>query len=85
MPTFSKNGNDEYICQKCARIFDSVEQPSQWRPDITGHTSAGNVCPSCVQKHETTPISLAEHCRQESGGLEGVALQRYINRYYGHG
>lgn len=32
----------------------------------------------------TRPLSLAEHCRQESGGLEGQALNSYINRHYGH-
>ena len=30
-------------------------------------------------------VSLTEHCRQESGGLTGPALDRYINRHYGHG
>lgn len=30
------------------------------------------------------PMSLYEHCRIESGGLEGQALKNYINRYYGH-
>lgn len=104
MPHFSANGNDTYICQKCARILDSVDYPSEWRPDITGHQSAGNVCPSCVRafqqegnqhlsnlqrlsslEPQERPMSLHEYCRQESGGLEGLALERYINRYYGHG
>jgi len=30
------------------------------------------------------PMSLYEFCKIESGGLEGQALQNYINRYYGH-
>lgn len=30
------------------------------------------------------PMSLYEYCKIESGGLEGQALQNYINRYYGH-
>lgn len=84
MPHFSDEGNDTYICQKCARIFDSVKYPSEWRPDITGKESAGNVCPSCVAKH-SQPISLHEHCHRESGGLTGQALDRYVNRHYGHG
>ena len=33
----------------------------------------------------STPMSLCEYCRIESGGLEGEALRKYINRYYGHG
>lgn len=40
--------------------------------------------PSYRELKDVGPISLAEHCRQESGGLEGMALTRYINRYYGH-
>ncbi len=61
----------------------------------------GNVCDNClpgnmfdralerVCKPEWTPnfdrpISLHEHCRRESG-LDGPALERYINRHYGHG
>lgn len=52
MPHFcSKCGADEYICQKCGKIFCSQEHPSQWRPDITGHESAGNVCPWCLEIH----------------------------------
>jgi len=30
------------------------------------------------------PISLHEHCRRESG-LTGMALERYVQRHYGHG
>jgi len=36
-------------------------------------------------KRREPPLSLHEHCRRESGGLEGDALRRYIHRYYGHG
>lgn len=71
MPTFSRNGNDEYICQKCARVFDSVEQPSQWRPDITGHNGAGTCCPTCVHKHNQP--------RAVCGGWYGLAYQRRAN------
>jgi len=28
--------------------------------------------------------NLVEHCRQESGGLNGKPLKDYINRHYGH-
>jgi DNA-directed RNA polymerase subunit RPC12/RpoP len=90
MPHFSPDGNDTYICQKCARIYDSVHHPSTW---VKGK---GNVCPTCINpaprpydgpmgifEDMDKPISLHEHCRRESG-LTGVALERYINRHYGH-
>lgn len=101
MPTFGPNGRDEFICQKCARVLESTDLYPQWRPDITGNESAGNVCMQCIRQHDAhdkaiqdagsqkvldaTPMSLTDYCRQESGGLEGAALTRYINRYYGHG
>jgi len=51
MPHFSKCcGADEYICQVCWNIFCDKCRPSEWRPDVTGHKSAGNVCPSCLKK-----------------------------------
>lgn len=53
MPHFDTNGADTYICQKCARIFNSVKYPPTWRPDITGHKSAGNVCPACLNDANT--------------------------------
>jgi hypothetical protein len=89
MPTFSASGADEYICQVCARIFASDTHPPVWMPiERRENKSCGNVCPDCVKrgqkKPEPGPISLYEHCRQESG-LEGAELTAYINRYYGHG
>lgn len=52
MPHFSSccPGADEYICQVCGGIRCSGCQPSSWRPDITGHKSAGNICPKCLKK-----------------------------------
>lgn len=82
MPHFSESGHDVVICQKCGRLVDTGKENVTWRPDITGHKSAGNVCDPCLHKHEA-PMSLYEHCQRESG-LTGAALQRYINRYYGH-
>jgi DNA-directed RNA polymerase subunit RPC12/RpoP len=165
MPTFSSKGNDEYICQRCARIFDSVDCPCERLP-IPGRADGGdgNVCPDCQRRfyaakpapvsaedsrwiwaaftssgelmadglpsradavdaaqqwqnarglsesfivrkrprtspgpmasaeyrggrfrQESGPISVYEHCREESGGLTGRALDNYVNRYYGHG
>lgn len=94
MPHFSAKGNDTYLCQKCARIYDSVDHPSKWEDKV------GNVCPKCQKKQSLTaecvavgtdwmtkpPLSLHEHCSRESGHpLGSVALTNYINRYYGHG
>lgn len=97
MPHFDKEGRDTWICQICGSTYSSYVKP-EWNPKLTGHTSAGNVCPSCRHSHDETllvgdalrqyvkqpSVSLAEHCRRESG-LTGAALQRYINRHYGHG
>ena len=80
----SEDGNDMYICQVCGRDLDSVKHPPQWRPDLTGNEHAGNICPSCTMG-KSKPLSLYEHCKVESGGLTGQALQNYINRHYGHG
>lgn len=105
MPHFDENGNDTVICQLCASIVSKAE----WRSDLTGNKSAGNVCLPCIKKcdeeaatvagdaksqphgvgsripkRQEGPIGIVEHCRRESGGLTGIALQRYINRHYGH-
>ena len=53
MPHFSKCcGADDYICQVCGRIKCSKCNTPEWRPDITGHKSAGNVCLECLEKYE---------------------------------
>ena len=51
MPHFDEYGGDQWICQKCGGIFDSRDK-SEWRPDITGCISAGNVCPCCVAAYK---------------------------------
>lgn len=86
MPHFDEFGGDTWICQAPGHQGNRVQSsrvPSAWRTDITGHESAGNVCSSCIAKHDNAPLSLYEHCRRESG-LTGAALDRYVNRYYGH-
>lgn len=82
MPHFSSccPDADEYLCQKCGKSRCGKCYPSEWRPDLTGHKSFGNVCPDCVQ-----PMSLYDHCKQESGLTDPTAIKRYMNRYYGHG
>ncbi len=89
MPHFSSccPGADTYICQKCGKIFCSKCQPSQWRPDITGHKSAGNVCPKCLEEYgyPAPPESLYEHCKKESGLTDQIQIMKYMDRHYGHG
>ena len=85
MPHFSESGHDLVLCQVCGRDVDSGTEEVSWRPDITGHKSAGNVCPSCVSKHDHKPISLYEHCKIESGFTEHHKIMLYLNRHYGHG
>jgi len=67
------------VCQECVEAHD-VPAPAYPARDADrarererqAKTSGGDF------------LSLHEHCRQESG-LDGAALERYINRYYGHG
>lgn len=48
MPTFSSCCHtEEYICQVCGGILCSTCKPPEWRTDITGKSSFGNVCPQC--------------------------------------
>lgn len=92
MPHFSDccPGADTYICQVCGTIHCSNCEPSQWRPDLTGSQSAGNVCPECRKSNRKredrveAPLSLWEHCKQESGLTDPAAIRKYMNRYYGH-
>lgn len=88
MPHFDEFGGDEWICQTCTKIFNSKVE-STWIDKAEGGLKHGNACPDCVVAHdlqslEEGPTSLREYCQEESGGLTGVALDRYINRYYGH-
>lgn len=57
MPRFSEAGNGMYICQICGRDLDSVLHPPEWRPDLTGRTSAGNVCPTCILNIRLNPFA----------------------------
>lgn len=51
MPHFDSDGYGTWICQVCGKVY-SDRVRSEWRPDVTGHKSAGNVCPTCLEKHE---------------------------------
>lgn len=85
MPHFSKSGHDMVLCQVCGRDIDTGKDQPEWRVDITGNKSAGNVCPSCVAMHDDKPVSLYEHCKQESGLIDHSQIMAYLNRHYGHG
>ncbi len=43
--TIKKQIEDTCICQKCANIVPGSQ--ADWRVDITGNKSAGNVCKAC--------------------------------------
>jgi hypothetical protein len=47
---FSESGHDEVICQLCSRMVDTGKEKIEWRPDLTGHESAGNVCEKCLDR-----------------------------------
>ena len=51
-------GCDTYICQMCATVLCSGCFKPEWRPDITGHASAGNVCPACVKVYSVEPVRI---------------------------
>ena len=84
---------DDYLCQVCLKV---KTEKSEWRPDLTGSHSAGNVCMTCIKAGKSNVVkgslprvvqrealSLRDHCAQESG-LSGRALDQYISRHYGH-
>lgn len=61
------------VCTECNERFTAGT-------DILWSKAKGSRHAECPVKL----VSLHEYCREESGGLTGVALERYINRYYGH-
>ena len=83
MPRFSETGADMYICQVCGRDLDGEKHPSQWRTDITGRESAGNVCPSCVRAYEGQFSSYTFTCRTckmtKTFNLKSADVQRWRN------
>jgi hypothetical protein len=42
---------DDYLCQICLQVRTDH---SEWRTDITGTPSAGNVCTACMTIHGRT-------------------------------
>lgn len=74
MPHFDEWGGDEWICQAPNHRGNRVQNSrvkSEWRPDITGHKSAGNCCPSCVKAFDRSrPLLKAI----SEGGIEPFEL-----------
>lgn len=55
MPKFDPDGGDMWTCQGPRHKGDRLQRSrveSQWRPDITGHESTGNCCPTCIREHD---------------------------------
>lgn len=58
-------GADTYICQSCGRILCSAAFPAEWRPDITGNQSAGNVCPTCLNPANRLVLAFSGEWRSD--------------------
>lgn len=59
MPHFDEDGGDMWMCQAPNHRGNRVQRSkveSEWRPDITGHQSAGNCCPPCVAAHDNQRV-----------------------------
>ena len=65
-------------CGKCVEVHKETQLIGDALRARVSRTGGLNI-------EREAPISLYEHCRIESGGLTGQALQNYNNRYYGHG
>ena len=55
--------NDEFICQKCGRIFCVNKNCIRgtiyhWSPEITGNERAGAICDNCHFKYTRQNIKL---------------------------
>jgi hypothetical protein len=70
MPHFSDCcGSDEYVCQVCGGIFCGQCVPAVWRKDITKSEHAGNVCPTCLKRHEALKDNMIYQawCDEQTG------------------
>ena len=78
-----------YACNKCGK-WPITKVVDIDRDKLTQEPR----CPDCGGKTHfekayeveeiERPISLFEHCKQESGLTNTVDIKRYINRHYGH-
>lgn len=70
MPHFCKCGADEYICQECATIHCSKEEPSKW-VHIPRTGREGNMCPTCFDEYESFHGTYANKPCSTCGSTEG--------------
>ncbi len=47
MPHWNERGEETVVCQKGSHTVPASQV--EWRPDITGNQSAGNVCKACIR------------------------------------
>lgn len=57
MPRFSHTGHDMCLCQICGRDVDTGAEQVEWKPEVTGSESAGNVCSKCLFLHARTKLT----------------------------
>ncbi len=94
MPHWNAAGQEEWVCQKgghvCTGESTWVKRGSDRAKELG---CSGNVCSKCLAgmngltnraREDAGPLSVHEHARRESG-LTGPALDRYVQRFYGHG
>lgn len=70
MPHFSESGHDEVICQVCGRVVDTGRETVEWRPDLTGSESAGNVCAKCISNNRRVPQRYRPVVNDPRGAVE---------------
>ena len=72
------------VCGKCVAKHDAGESiPRPTRTTIDYDQPEYELAAAEYRRAGSPPISLHEHCREESGGLTGRRLDEYVNRYYG--
>lgn len=74
---FCKCGADEYICQECASIHCSKEEPSKW-VFIPRTGREGNMCPKCVQREAEALHRMLMDSLKRGGGAGRANLERYV-------
>lgn len=78
MPHFNNQGVETVICQKCHKVVPGSQ--ATWRPDITGHQFAGNVCSDCLRKHaadaKMPKVYVVEWQQADENGVDRVFFDR---------
>ncbi len=70
-------GADMYICQVCGKDLCSKCKKPEWRPDITKHKSAGNVCPECIRVYDVFQ-RLDKAAKENNGVVTDVSKEELI-------